>query len=175
MSAFVACRGARPCLLAAIAIALAVALPRLPLAAEAVRATGPEMDRGSTTVHIDQAQILKLPERVATLVIGNPLIADAVVQPGGIVVVTAKSYGATNLVALDRTGNALMERSIQVVGPNDKTVVVYRGVTRETYSCVENCEQRITVGDMPTYFTGNLTQVGTLNALAVQQQQMLQR
>ena len=36
------------------------------------------------TVHLDQARILKLPERTATLVVGNPLIADAAVQPGGI-------------------------------------------------------------------------------------------
>jgi hypothetical protein len=118
------------------------------------------------TVHIDQAKVLKLPERTATLVVGNPLIADAVVQPGGMAVVTAKSYGATNFVSLDKAGNTLVEYSVQVVGPEDKTVVVYRGANRETYSCVQNCEQRITVGDVPTYFSGTLTQVGAMNALA---------
>ena len=41
--------------------------------------------------------------------IGNPLIADASVQPGGIMVVTGKGYGVTNLVALDRDGATLME------------------------------------------------------------------
>ena len=70
---------------------------------------------------------LKLPERTATLVVGNPLIADAVVQPGGVVVITAKSYGATNLVALDRTGATLSDHPIQVVGPADK---VGRGLSR---------------------------------------------
>ena len=63
--------------------------------------------REPVTVHLDQAKLLKLPERTATLVIGNPLIADAVVQPGGVVVITAKSYGMTNLVALDRAGTTL--------------------------------------------------------------------
>ena len=43
-------------------------------------------------------------------------------QPGGIVVITAKSYGVTNLVALDRTGAMLMEYAIQVIGPSDQTV-----------------------------------------------------
>ena len=47
---------------------------------------------------------MRLPERVATIVIGNPLIADATLQSGGILVLTGKGYGATNLLALDRVG-----------------------------------------------------------------------
>jgi Flp pilus assembly secretin CpaC len=121
---------------------------------------------GRVVVHIDQATILKLPERTATLVVGNPLIADAVVQPGGVVVITAKSYGATNLVALDRAGATLFDSSIHVVGPVDKVVVLYRGVDRETYSCMPNCERRMTIGDSTGYFSGNLNQIGTFGALA---------
>ena len=99
-------------------------------------------------VHLDQAKILQLPERTATLVVGNPLIADAAVQPGGILVITGKSYGATNLVALDRTGRRLLESS-DPGGQARATdvVVVYRGIERETYSCMPNCERRITLGD----------------------------
>jgi Flp pilus assembly secretin CpaC len=160
--------------LPAIALAIAVAVPQLALAADPVPAVDPApaaqtINRESVTVHLDQAKILKLPDRTATLVVGNPLIADAVVQPGGIVVITAKSYGATNLVALDRTGNTLMEHPIEVVGPKDNVIVVYRGIERESYSCAPNCERRITVGDTPNYFTANLTQVGALGALAQQQ------
>jgi len=104
-------------------------------------------------------------------VVGNPLVADAVVQPGGIAVITAKSYGATNLIALDRTGTTLMEHPVQVVGPNDHVlVVVYRGIERESYSCAPDCGRRMAIGDSPTYFTANLTQVGATNALAQQQQ-----
>ena len=117
-------------------------------------------------VHVDQAKILRLPERTATLVVGNPLIADAVVQPGGVVVITAKSYGATNLVALDRTGATLFDGSVQVMGPADKVVIVFRGIERETYSCVPNCERRATVGDSAGYFTTNINQIGAFGSLA---------
>ena len=61
---------------------------------------------------------MKLPEKVATIVVGNPLIADVSVQSGGLVVVTGKGYGTTNLIALDRAGAVLMERSIVVRGAN---------------------------------------------------------
>src|ERR1700686_2292244 len=78
------------------------------------------------TVVLDQAAITKLPEHVATIVIGNPLIADVTVQPGGLLVVTGKGYGTTNLIALDRSGAVLTERSIEVLAAQDKVVTVFR-------------------------------------------------
>ena len=167
MMALVCRRGVVPGLLLVLAFAvftagLASGQP-LVTAAEAVPAT---ILGGRVVVHVDQAKILKLPERTATLVIGNPLIADAVVQPGGVVVITAKSYGATNLVALDRTGAILLDSRIQVVTTADRVVVVYRGVDRETYSCMPNCQRRITVGDAPAYFDANLAQISTFGAQA---------
>jgi hypothetical protein len=122
--------------------------------------------REPVTVRLDQAKLLKLPDRTATLVIGNPLIADAAVQPGGVMVITAKSYGMTNIVALDRSGSTLSEYPIQVVGPGDTVVVVYRGIERETYSCSPNCERRITLGDTPAYFSQNMTALSTYTAQA---------
>jgi hypothetical protein len=98
-------------------------------------------------VTIDQARLVKLPERVATLVIGNPLIADAAVQSGGLMVITGKGYGITNIIALDRGGVVLMEKTIEVVAPRDELVVVYRGSARESYTCSPVCEARIMPGD----------------------------
>ena len=53
-------------------------------------------------VRLDQARLLKLPDRAATVVIGNPLIADLSLQPGGLAVITGKCYGATNIIVMDR-------------------------------------------------------------------------
>ena len=159
-----ACRRGRwPGRFFAFACAVLAATSNAAFAADPV----PVSATGETVVvHLDQAKTLKLPERTATLVVGNPLIADAVVQPGGIVVITAKSYGATNLIAVDRSGATLFNHQIQVIGPADKVVVIYRGVDRETYSCMPNCERRITIGDTAGYFTANLGQLGAFNAQA---------
>src|SRR5207248_3978136 len=94
-------------------------------------------------VTVDRATVMKLPEKVSTIVVGNPLIADVAVQSGGLVIVTGKGFGSTNLIALDRAGTVLMERSIVVSGPTGPTVQVFRGVQRETYSCTPKCERRI--------------------------------
>jgi hypothetical protein len=107
---------------------------------------------------LDQARLIKLPERVSTLVIGNPLIADVSMQSSGLMVVTGKGYGVTNLIALDRNGAVLMEKQVAVKGPYVNTVVVYRGVQRETYSCAPFCEPRVTLGDATAFFTKNLAE-----------------
>jgi hypothetical protein len=135
------------------------------LAASLSVAQGARADE-PVTVSVDHAVLIKIPDKVATLVIGNPLIADVSVQPGNTLVLTGKGYGATNLVALDREGNVVMERSVQVDGPRDKTVVVFRGVNRETYSCLPKCERRITLGDWKDYFNDTLAQSGQRNAQA---------
>jgi hypothetical protein len=118
----------------------------------AVAAIAPrQAPAADVTVFLDQAKLLQLPEKVATIVVGNPLIADIALQPGGYMVVTGKGYGSTNLIVLDRLGNVLMQSTVQVKGPRD-VVVVYRGATRETYSCTPKCERRVTLGDAPAYF-----------------------
>ncbi|HEX7791564.1 MAG TPA: pilus assembly protein N-terminal domain-containing protein [Afipia sp.] len=115
-------------------------------------------------VIVDQAKVVKLPEKVSTIVVGNPLIADVTLQPGGMVVVTGKGYGSTNMIAMDKAGSVLADRSIQVEGPFDKMVTVYRGVERESYSCTPICQRRVTLGDGTVYFTATLGQTGTLNS-----------
>jgi hypothetical protein len=88
------------------------------------------------------------------------------VQAGGVMVVTGKGYGVTNVIALDRGGKVLSDKLVQVRGPLEN-VVVYRGMTRESYACAPNCERRITLGDSPEYFESTLTQTAVRNNRAL--------
>ena len=150
--------------MALLLVGLLIAASAPKPAALAASATPPKKE--PVLIYLDEAKLLRLPPLTATLVVGNPLIADVSVQPGGILVVTGKGYGVTNVMALDRTGAVLMDHAIAVQGPRDQVVVVYRGVERESYSCMPNCERRITLGDSAAYFTTTLTQTGTLNLQA---------
>jgi Pilus formation protein N terminal region len=130
------------------------------LLSAAIAATPAQAD--TITVVVDSAHVMKLPDKVATIVIGNPLIADAALQSGGILVVTGKGFGSTNLLVLDRAGKTIMDKTVQVLGPvGTDLVVLYRGVTRETYSCSPQCERRITLGDDTKFFGDTLTQSGS--------------
>src|SRR4051794_38497845 len=117
-------------------------------------------------VNVDQAKLVKIPSRVSTIVVGNPLIADVTLQTGGIIVVTGKGYGATNFVAMDRSGEVLVDRVIQVEGPTDQLVTIYRGVDRESYSCLPICQRRVTLGDGENYFKATIDQAGSLSSQA---------
>jgi Flp pilus assembly secretin CpaC len=120
----------------------------------------------TVAVNVDQAKLVKLPARVATIVVGNPLIADVTLQTGGVLVVTGKGYGATNFIAMDRSGEVLVDRVIQVQGPTDQLITVYRGVDRESYSCMPVCQRRVTLGDGDAYFKSTMDQAGTLSSQA---------
>ena len=121
----------------------------------------------SVTIAIDQAQIMKLPDTVATLVVGNPLIADVSVQSGGMAVLTGKGFGVTNLLVLNHAGEVLEQKTIQVQGVHD-SVVVYRGIERESYSCTPKCERRITLGDSTDYFAKAIEQTQSRTGSGVQ-------
>ncbi len=125
-----------------------------------------EPTAANIAVNVDQAKLVKLPGKVATIVVGNPLIADVTLQSGGVIVVTGKGYGATNFIAMDRTGEILVDRVIQVEGPTDQLVTVYRGVDRESYSCMPICQRRVTLGDGETYFKATIDQAGSLSSQA---------
>ena len=147
-------RHARVCLLVAAAV----------LASPAAGLAEPTAD--TIAVNVDQAKLVRLPGKVATIVVGNPLIADVTLQPGGMIVVTGKGYGATNFIALDRGGEILVDRQIQVEGPSDRLVTVYRGIERESYSCVPQCQRRVTLGDSDNYFNNTMNQAGALSGNA---------
>ncbi|OSI52709.1 pilus assembly protein N-terminal domain-containing protein [Bradyrhizobium canariense] len=146
-------RHARVCLLVATAV---LASPAAVIAESA----------DTIAVNVDQAKLVRLPGKVATIVVGNPLIADVTLQPGGMIVVTGKGYGATNFIALDRGGEILVDRQVQVEGPSDRLVTVYRGIERESYSCAPLCQRRVTLGDSDTYFNSTMSQAGPLSSSA---------
>lgn len=127
------------------------------------------------SVQLDQAKLMKLPAGVHTIVVGNPLIADVTLQPGNLAVLTGKGFGTTNMVALDRTGNVVLDQQVQVQGASDQIVTVYRGAERETYSCTPVCQRRMTLGDSTAYFDATSKQIDSRNSQAAgkadQQQQ----
>jgi hypothetical protein len=122
------------------------------------------------SVAMNQARLLKLPDGVATLVIGNPAIADATLQAGGLLVITGKSFGRTNLIALDSRGTVLMEHEVAVVQRGSEIVTVYRGPTggRQTLDCAPVCEPTVTAGDAPEIFDPAVKQINDRNTLSGQ-------
>jgi hypothetical protein len=110
-------------------------------------------------VDLDYARILRLPEGAQTLVIGNPLIADVtMLKNNRLMVVTGKSFGATNLIILDNSGTQVGESTITVVPANDKLVVM-RGPHRESYWCNPDCAPAVDLGDDRAYMNDTIASI----------------
>jgi Flp pilus assembly secretin CpaC len=129
-------------------------------------AASPALALDSIIVRTDHAQVLKLPPRTNTIIIGNPMIADVSVQKNGSMVVTGKSYGTTNLIAQDATGAVIGESIIKVEAPIDDVLLVQRGLERETYSCTPRCQPTLSLGDVQRHFEGVSGQTTSRNTLA---------
>jgi len=103
-------------------------------------------------VAYDQSLLLRLPRPVAEVIIGNPSIADVAVQGGNLLAITGKSFGVTNIIALDADRNVIQDQRVIVDQDDRRTVALYRGSQRQTFTCAPNCSPAIIVGDDPKVF-----------------------
>jgi Flp pilus assembly secretin CpaC len=129
-------------------------------------AVAPAAAVDSIVVQTDRAQVLKMPPKATTIVIGNPMIADIAVQKNGSMILTGKSYGVTNLIAQDSSGAVIGESLIRVEASADNVIVVQRGMERETYSCAPHCQPTLSLGDISRHFDGVGAQATARNGLA---------
>ena len=91
-------------------------------------------------VLMNQAKIVRLARPADTIVIGNPLIADASVQDASTIVLTGKGFGVTNLVVLDAEGTPIVDEEIVVSRHVANSVRVFRRSEMQMLSCAPFCE-----------------------------------
>lgn len=128
---------------------LAVALSIVAISMIALSASARASD---LVVTYDQSQLLRMPRTVSSVIVGNPSIADVAIQGGNLVVVTGKTFGVTNIIALDSERNIIQDQRVIVRRDEVRTVNLSKGGLRESYSCTPNCSPTITIGDNTEYF-----------------------
>jgi hypothetical protein len=101
-------------------------------------------------VSVDKARVARIPDHTQILVIGQPGIADVtMLKNSGMGVITGKSFGETNLIALDAQGNLLGEWTVRVTG-GKVDLLVQNGLNRESYICSPQCLPTIDLADART-------------------------
>jgi hypothetical protein len=107
---------------------------------------------GDLVVRYDQSQLIRLPRPAAEVIIGNPSIADVAIQGGNLLAVTGKSFGVTNIIALDAQRNVIQDQRVVVERDAQSNLVLYKGGQRETYTCNPSCSPTLSIGDEKKYF-----------------------
>ena len=102
-------------------------------------------------VTVNMARILRINASAATVIVGNPGIADVLIQDPQTLVLTGKSYGQTNLIVLDSAGTPIADTIIEVVQMQAGTLTVFQGQARTSLACAPVCQNTITMGDDPGF------------------------
>jgi Flp pilus assembly secretin CpaC len=105
-----------------------------------------------------QSQLLRLPRPVVDVIVGNPSIADVTVQGSNLVVVTGKTFGVTNIIALDADHAIIQDQRVVVQRDEERTVNLVKAGSRQSYSCTPNCSPQLVIGDAAAYFEENSKQ-----------------
>jgi Flp pilus assembly secretin CpaC len=111
-----------------------------PLALVALGGSAPAALSADIDVVMNEAKVVKLSREADTVIIGNPEIADASVQDATTLVLTAKGFGVTNLVVLDRQGTPIVDEQIVVSRQAAQSIRIYRRANVQTMSCTPYCE-----------------------------------
>ncbi len=129
---------------------------RLFIAAAAMAGTNLSANADDLVVKFDQSQILRLTRPASEIIVGNPSIADVTIQSGNILVITGKSYGITNIIALDGERNVIQDQRIAVRRDEVGVVNVTRGTARQTFACLPQCNPTATLGDDIGFMAQNI-------------------
>lgn len=110
-------------------------------------------DGAPIDVNVNMARVLRISAPAATVIVGNPGIADVTIQDPQTLILTGKSYGQTNLIVLDSRGEPVADTLIEVVQMTAGVMTVYQGLNRTSLACAPVCQPVIMLGD-DTGFSG---------------------
>lgn len=123
-------------------------------------------DDGAISVKVNMARILRINSPAATVIIGNPGVADVTIQDPQTLVLTGKSYGRTNLIILDQIGNPIADTLVEVIQAQADTITVFQGGARTTVACAPDCAPTVMLGDDPTFTSNALSSSSLVRSLA---------
>jgi hypothetical protein len=117
---------------------------------------------------LDEVRTLTFKNPIATVYVGNPSIADVTMIDARHAFVQGKSYGRTNIVALDRENTTVFNTNVSVSGgQGGGTVTLNRGAQRVTLTCAGGrCEPTPTPGDEQKTYDIENNQLSTHQAAA---------
>lgn len=124
-------------------VALSGVFAAVALAAEPMRGGSPHNMLVSTesnaprmlSLMVDFASILHIDGEMSAIAVGNPEIADASLADQRTVILTGRTAGITNLIALNDAGDVLANVTVRVTSQKPSGVVVRRGTQLQTDSC----------------------------------------
>lgn len=152
---------------ACVAAAVPAVLAAVPV--HTVQAGGMyEMVSHDFKVGIDQTKMLRIEGAAAIVAVGNPSIADAILQGPDMLLLIGRTYGATNVLVFDHDGNETASLIVNVVDAAPRLLTLHRGNAQSSYNCAPHCQPVLRIGDEEAVSERITTQSGNKMGLATE-------
>lgn len=93
----------------------------------------------TTSVAIDHTTRISLRGAAASVIVGNPAVADVTVVDERTLFLQGKGYGVTEVVVLDPLGRTIWQGDVVVTEPTSGAVSIYRGAQVTEMACASAC------------------------------------
>ncbi|MDJ0922154.1 MAG: pilus assembly protein N-terminal domain-containing protein [Henriciella sp.] len=107
---------------------------------------------GQFTVEAGKSKPLRIKGEAASVVIGNPNIADIGVHDEHLLFISGKTFGTTNLLIFDKDGKTLYAADLVVTTNTSNLVTVNRAGRDFSYDCSPTCRAGLSIGDDPGHY-----------------------
>lgn len=110
------------------------------MAAAAIAApAAPALAAPSTNVAIDHTTRINLRSPAASVIVGNPAVADVTVVDERTLFLSGRGYGVTEVTVLDPLGRTIWSSEVVVTAPTEGSVSIYRGSQVTEMACAQSC------------------------------------
>jgi Flp pilus assembly secretin CpaC len=117
-------------------------------------AVAPASAASRLAIYVDHSAKLQIPGAIASVIVGNPGVADVLVVDRHTVFVEGKGSGQTEVVLVDSDGRTVWQGDVSVIAPNGGRVSVIRagqtGAQVVEMTCSDVCSQVQAGAKQPT-------------------------
>jgi Flp pilus assembly secretin CpaC len=110
----------------------------------------PALAAPSTNVAIDHTTRINLRGAAASVIVGNPAVADVTVVDERTLFLSGRGYGVTEVTVLDPLGRTIWSSEVVVTAPTQGAVSVYRGSQVTEMACAQSCSTSARSAARPT-------------------------
>jgi hypothetical protein len=120
------------------------------------------------SVPMDEVRVIAFNQPVNTVYVGNPVIADVTMIDSEHAFLLGKTFGETNVIALDANGKPVSNQHVVVFGRRVGAVTLNRGSQTFNYTCTPlHCETQPVPGDPKTYFDETHSAIDTHEGMGI--------
>jgi len=120
------------------------------------------------TVEAHKTKQLNLRGQAATIVIGDPRVADIAIHDENLIFITGRTFGTTNLLIYNADGKSIFNGDVVVTTNTSNFLSINRAGQTNSYDCTPRCRSIISIGDDPNYFGTVVQQTRQVQDIAEQ-------